>query len=111
MIETLPVPEITEAPVPETLRIIITKEDAINGSRGNAFSCPIALAAKRALKEWGGQVSVAGMVTLRFNGTIYGWKLSDTLAWSMTRFDQGGYFYAVGVHDLSLYPSPLIIEK
>jgi hypothetical protein len=103
MIETLPVPEITEAPVPETLRIVITDQDTINGFRGNAYSCPIALAASRALKEWGGRVSVAGTVTLRLNGVLYVWRLPEYLALSMTHFDRGGAFYAVGVHDLRFH--------
>jgi hypothetical protein len=84
-----PFVNLIEAPVPETLTIVITSDDIKNGVRFSPMMCPIALAARRALQEWDGDVLV-GSNTIEFHayhGKSYYWRLPKNLARALSNFD------------------------
>jgi hypothetical protein len=87
--------------IPKKLLIEVTREDVTEGSPGSAYNCPIALAARRTLKDFGTSVSVyLGMVHLQLGITKYNWVLDSDLMESLHEFDSDRTFTAIGQHVL-----------
>jgi hypothetical protein len=117
MIETEVPLNFTIAPLPETLTIVITPEDVERGERLAIYGCPVALATKRALKEWAVDVSASydRVVCTLSDDTKYYWEPSDTLRASMRDYDGGRYNCsfedALGEHHLRRVAGPIILEN
>jgi hypothetical protein len=88
--------------IPKELTIEVTKEDIKEGKRASIYSCPIALAARRALNiKSSYKLSVYnGRVHLEIKGARYLWYLTDPLIDSLVRFDSDREFTALGQHTL-----------
>jgi hypothetical protein len=100
MIETEVAPSINlpDSPIPDTLTIVITPEDVKEGKRSDVGFCVVALATKRALKEWNVDSVVAAYYSV---GTLNGiWAVPPKLRESMKEWDDGGKFTALGEHHL-----------
>jgi hypothetical protein len=105
MIETevdLPV-NLPDSPVPETLTIVITQEDVENGIKVSVTSCVVALATKRALKEWNPEFVGAFYESIHGNidGEEFCWTTPKNLFESMERWDNDGEFTELGEFHLS----------